>query len=288
MYHPTLGRCLQRDPGGYEDGMSLYEYVGSSPVDVTDPFGLWVVDNRKRWLRGKAYAHKGDTIRGLAAKIHLDASEFKKWLKIDVDVMGLMIGKKTVRVQPGIDKTIRQLTEDDVICPGELFTVPNIALVHVGDVRGKSAGKYSAWMKVRAFPKRADEIVAMMEQRDYFSLVMTGRNGQYEKIISDLGTWGRHMIGWGFSGEGRDGDLHAKLRDSVQTISPRMFHHIVGHKLAILILYTCEGGKLGQYGAPKWFQALAPGGTLWAVEGMIYPVLQGMGSLKELPKCRRE
>ena len=42
MYHPTLGRWLQRDPIGYVDGMSLYEYVGSCPLAEVDPLGLLV------------------------------------------------------------------------------------------------------------------------------------------------------------------------------------------------------------------------------------------------------
>lgn len=39
-YSTELGRFLQRDPFGYEDGMNLYEYVGSRPTKVTDPYGL--------------------------------------------------------------------------------------------------------------------------------------------------------------------------------------------------------------------------------------------------------
>ncbi len=39
-YHPDLGRWLQRDPLGYVDGMSLYEYVSSNPVMYLDPLGL--------------------------------------------------------------------------------------------------------------------------------------------------------------------------------------------------------------------------------------------------------
>jgi RHS repeat-associated protein len=41
-YHPPLGRWLSRDPVGYADGMSLYEYVASDPVGYTDPRGLAV------------------------------------------------------------------------------------------------------------------------------------------------------------------------------------------------------------------------------------------------------
>ena len=33
-------RFLNRDPLGYSDGMSLYQYVGSGPIGLTDPMGL--------------------------------------------------------------------------------------------------------------------------------------------------------------------------------------------------------------------------------------------------------
>jgi len=39
-YHPTLGRWMQRDPKGYVDGMSLYEYCHSEPTCARDPQGL--------------------------------------------------------------------------------------------------------------------------------------------------------------------------------------------------------------------------------------------------------
>ena len=41
-HHPTLGRWTTRDPIGYDDGMSLYEYVGSGPIVLTDPQGLFL------------------------------------------------------------------------------------------------------------------------------------------------------------------------------------------------------------------------------------------------------
>jgi hypothetical protein len=39
-YSPTLGRFLERDPIGYDDGMNVYQFVSGSPIELTDPFGL--------------------------------------------------------------------------------------------------------------------------------------------------------------------------------------------------------------------------------------------------------
>jgi len=56
MYHPTLGRFAQRDPKGYVDGMSLYQYVRGAPTNSCDPTGLldaqWV--NQPQYVAGKS------------------------------------------------------------------------------------------------------------------------------------------------------------------------------------------------------------------------------------------
>jgi len=39
VLHPELGRWTRRDPLGYVDGMSVYEYVGSITHKLLDPFG---------------------------------------------------------------------------------------------------------------------------------------------------------------------------------------------------------------------------------------------------------
>jgi RHS repeat-associated protein len=44
IYDPRLGRFLQTDPVGYQDDLNLYAYVGSDPLDHTDPSGKCLED----------------------------------------------------------------------------------------------------------------------------------------------------------------------------------------------------------------------------------------------------
>jgi RHS repeat-associated protein len=39
-YDPVMGRFLQTDPIGYDDGPNIYAYVGGDPVNGSDPSGL--------------------------------------------------------------------------------------------------------------------------------------------------------------------------------------------------------------------------------------------------------
>lgn len=40
-YDPGNGRWLSRDPSGYVDGSSLYEYCRGNPLKFVDPYGLF-------------------------------------------------------------------------------------------------------------------------------------------------------------------------------------------------------------------------------------------------------
>jgi uncharacterized protein RhaS with RHS repeats len=51
IYAPSLGRFMQPDPIGYGDGMNMYNYVGSDPVNGMDPMGLKQV----KIMNGKVY-----------------------------------------------------------------------------------------------------------------------------------------------------------------------------------------------------------------------------------------
>ncbi|MCK4752946.1 MAG: RHS repeat-associated core domain-containing protein [Planctomycetes bacterium] len=41
-YDPNIGRFLQTDPIGYDDGMNIYAYVGNNSINYIDPYGLEV------------------------------------------------------------------------------------------------------------------------------------------------------------------------------------------------------------------------------------------------------
>lgn len=44
-YSPTLGRFLQTDPTGYDDGLNWYAYVGNDPLNNADPDGKQTLPN---------------------------------------------------------------------------------------------------------------------------------------------------------------------------------------------------------------------------------------------------
>jgi RHS repeat-associated protein len=61
-YSPDTGRFISRDPKGYIDGMSLYEYAKSNPVNFTDCLGMDVDPKFKEAIEGalglEAYVKK--------------------------------------------------------------------------------------------------------------------------------------------------------------------------------------------------------------------------------------
>jgi uncharacterized protein RhaS with RHS repeats len=69
MYHPTLGRWVQRDPLGYVDGMSVYQYVGSRPISQVDAEGLAPQTSLEKYRKiNEWYDEMGKAIKGCLSK----------------------------------------------------------------------------------------------------------------------------------------------------------------------------------------------------------------------------
>ena len=77
-YHPNLGRWLQRDPLGYVDSMSLYEYCASRPLSCADPFGELVIYAEGAVHCKKAKKKGAEGLLELSLAAHVALEDFAK------------------------------------------------------------------------------------------------------------------------------------------------------------------------------------------------------------------
>jgi hypothetical protein len=89
-----MARWLERDPAGYQDGPSLYSYLGRNPMAGTDPYGLSFWDDFKE---GLGYFFGDD----------FDAKEAERKLR---DAQRLLEERLREQVERGIISTDAQLS----------------------------------------------------------------------------------------------------------------------------------------------------------------------------------
>ena len=79
-YDYYLGRFLQTDPVGYDDGMNMHTYVGNNPINLVDPYGL-CKGTLSRWEEAKiaALGSIGDAIGWWYEKAGGEQMQQKLW-----------------------------------------------------------------------------------------------------------------------------------------------------------------------------------------------------------------
>lgn len=108
VYNPTLKTSMQRDPLGYIDGTSLYQYVGGNPIILVDPSGLGLFDSVKK----TASVAKTAVLRFLGQR----SPATKLVRPIDVTARALKCGPGVIRIAVGVghrNKSFRESTSAD-------------------------------------------------------------------------------------------------------------------------------------------------------------------------------
>jgi len=170
VYHPTLGRWVQRDPIGYGDGVSLYVYVQACPIAGADPLGLWKeLDRKPTRAWATVCAEEGDSWTELAELLSLDATEYVKWAWEE--------DGKRVPAKP---------------VAGTTYGIPN-AVYLVAGKQESAGGSFIAKSREGDFKAQLMTFEADLEARGYF---VSQRNDLLEVVTY------KTTYAWIFSGHG--------------------------------------------------------------------------------------
>ncbi len=167
-YDPSVGQWLSKDPIGFEGGdANIRRYVGNSPTCGTDARGLWKIQRGSNLEWGCAGAQIGDTWASLAAKVHLNADEYLKWVR-------LWTGGK-VPSQP---------------VPGTWYSIPNTIVVYEQSHNVPILGTIGSQLK--------NEVIPMLEAEGFHVVYAYDLSEKgFRKALTTDGIYGFVFVGHG-------------------------------------------------------------------------------------------
>jgi len=142
-YSPSTGRWLSRDPAEEDEGgLNLYGSCLNDLLNSCDPFGLWQIIRVSTGPRAIAIPDYGDSVSTLAQELHLDDSDYYKWLQ-------------------SADGGSLPPTANFPVFPCEVFTIPNTVYVEFGQFTSwiDRFGPIPAWRK--SLLQRKSELASM-------------------------------------------------------------------------------------------------------------------------------
>ena len=111
-YNPSTGRWLSRDPIEEQGGLNLYGFTSNDGLNRSDMLGMWEILRSSQSRLADAIPDDGDTVRSLAAQIHLSTTGWRVWL--------------------GGAGTMPNMDLDTPLGPCLSFTVPNTIYIDLG------------------------------------------------------------------------------------------------------------------------------------------------------------
>jgi RHS repeat-associated protein len=231
-YSPSTGRWLSRDALEEAGGLNLYLFAGNDPVQFIDPFGYeWKVV-RARADRALATCDCKDTVAQLAAKIHLDPADYRRWLQ-------------------ATGNSQLPASADTPLPQGATFTIPN--KTYVNDLL---AWRFMWWKQWR----RVEERDLRHEGFEVIHVDDTLR-AQFLAQMSDPDVHGIVVLAHG--DPDRKGDFSDAGPDYV---TPDEAAGVLHHKLGGFKAIWCWSGVKEN----GWRGLVSPTGYLWSYPGYIF------------------